>query len=64
MSKALVGRSQQEKCRIVVPDDDPPVMALSAAFRQKLTAYDVQLYSSRPATPEDLLTRIGDASIE
>src|SRR5881396_1684508 len=38
-------------------------MARSAAFRQKLTAYDVQLYSSRPATPEDLITRIGDASI-
>ena len=63
MSKALAGRSHQEECRIVIPDDDPPVMARSAAFRQKLTAYDVQLYSSRPATPEDLITRIGDASI-
>ena len=49
--------------RIVIPDDDPPVMASSAAFRQKLSDYDVQLYSSRPATPEDLSARIGDASI-
>ncbi len=56
-------RSHQEKYRIVIPDDDPPVMAPSAAFRQKLSHYDVQLHSSRPANPEDLINRIGDASI-
>src|SRR5437867_2604552 len=49
--------------RIVIPDDDPPVMAGSAAFHQKLSGYDVQLYSSRPATPEDLFARICDAPI-
>src|SRR5881409_4222178 len=49
--------------RIVIPDDDPPVMAGSAVFHQKLSGYDVQLYSSRPATPEDLFAQICDAPI-
>jgi len=48
--------------RIVIPDDEPPVMSTSAVF-QKLSDYDVRVYSSRPGTPEDLISRIQDAGI-
>src|SRR5947209_15536579 len=47
---------------IVIPDDEPPVMAPSTAFH-KLSATDVRLYSSRPATAADLVSRIQDAEI-
>src|SRR6267378_8122037 len=48
--------------RIVIPDDEPSVMATSTAF-QRLSGEDVRLYSSRPAGPEDLIKRIEDAEI-
>ena len=48
--------------RIVIPDDEPPVMAASASFG-KLSDHDVRYYSSRPATSEDLVNRIQDAEI-
>jgi D-3-phosphoglycerate dehydrogenase len=48
--------------RIVIPDDEPPVMAASSAF-QKLSTYDVRVYPSRPATPAELVTRMQDAEI-
>jgi D-3-phosphoglycerate dehydrogenase len=48
--------------RIVIPDDDPPVMVGSSAFK-KLSDYKVQVYQSRPASPSDLAARIGDAEI-
>src|SRR5713226_1099849 len=48
--------------RIVIPDDEPPVMAVSSAF-QKLSTYDVQVYPSRPAASADLVVRIKDAEI-
>jgi len=48
--------------RIVIPDDEPSVMATSMAF-QRLSGHDVQVYSSRPASPADLARRIQDAEI-
>jgi len=48
--------------RIVIPDDEPPVMATSAAF-QRLSGHDVYVYSSRPAAPADLIARVQDAEI-
>src|SRR2546427_5953376 len=48
--------------RIVIPDDEPCVMATSTAF-QRLSGQDVRLYSSRPAGPAALLTRIQDAEV-
>jgi phosphoglycerate dehydrogenase-like enzyme len=48
--------------RIVIPDDDPPVMATSAAF-QRLSNQDVCVYASRPAAPADLITRLQDAEV-
>ena len=47
---------------IVIPDDEPAVMAPSAAYR-KLSAHDVRVYADRPATPDDLAARIHDAEI-
>ena len=48
--------------RIVIPDDHPPVMTPSAAFR-KLAGRDVVVPLGRPSTPEELQTRIQDAEI-
>jgi D-3-phosphoglycerate dehydrogenase len=48
--------------RIVIPDDHPPVMAPSMAFKN-LAGQDVHLPVGRPSTPEELLTRIQDAEI-
>jgi D-3-phosphoglycerate dehydrogenase len=48
--------------RIVIPDDEPSVMAVSSAF-QKLSPYDFQVHSSRPSNPRDLISRIHDAEI-
>lgn len=48
--------------RIVIPDDEPPVMAVSSAF-QKLSSCDFQVHSSRPSSPFDLISRIHDAEI-
>ncbi|PYS51126.1 MAG: hypothetical protein DMG13_19240 [Acidobacteria bacterium] len=47
---------------IVIPDDDPPVMAPSAAY-SKLASHQVHMYASRPSTEEDLISRIQDAEI-
>ena len=48
--------------RIVIPDDDPPVMTPSAAYA-KLASYDVRTYPGRPSTPADLISRIQDAEV-
>ena len=48
--------------RIVIPDDEPPVMLPSQAY-QRLAGYDVRTYSDRPAGPDALAERIGDAEI-
>jgi phosphoglycerate dehydrogenase-like enzyme len=47
---------------IVIPDDAPAAMSLSAAYA-KLIGQDVQSYASRPSTPEELVTRIKDAEM-
>jgi phosphoglycerate dehydrogenase-like enzyme len=46
--------------RIVIPDDDPPVVSLSDAY-SKLDESEVRAYLSRPRTPEELVERIQDA---
>lgn len=48
--------------RIVIPDDEPAVMAPSVAYR-KLTGHDVRVFADRPASDEDLCARIRDAEI-
>src|SRR5215467_7186475 len=48
--------------RIVVPDDHPSVLSSSTAF-QKLSSYDLRVYSSRPSGTADLISRIQDAEI-
>ena len=45
---------------LVIPDDEPPVIAPSAAF-SRLADWDVRTYNTRPATPDELLERIRDA---
>jgi D-3-phosphoglycerate dehydrogenase len=46
--------------RLVIPDDEPSVIAPSAAF-QRITGWDLQVYDSRPASAAELLERIRDA---
>jgi D-3-phosphoglycerate dehydrogenase len=48
--------------RIVIPDDEPAVMAPSRAFR-KLAAHDVRTYATRPSSAAELADRIGDSEI-
>jgi D-3-phosphoglycerate dehydrogenase len=48
--------------RIVIPDDEPAVMAPSMAYG-KLAGYDVRTYSDRPSGPGELAGRIRDAEI-
>jgi phosphoglycerate dehydrogenase-like enzyme len=50
------------KPRIVIPDDEPAVMSPSVAFGN-LTGHDVQLYSTRPSGPAELVDRIADSDI-
>lgn len=47
---------------IVIPDDEPAVMAPSAAFR-KLASQDVRIYADRPSGADELAARVGDAEI-
>lgn len=48
--------------RIVIPDDEPPVMAPSSAYR-KLDGSQVALFTDRPSNVDDLVRRVADASI-
>jgi phosphoglycerate dehydrogenase-like enzyme len=48
--------------RIVIPDDEPAVMAPSAAYAA-LAGYDVRTYADRPASSDDLVARIRDAAV-
>jgi phosphoglycerate dehydrogenase-like enzyme len=48
--------------RIVIPDDEPAVMALSAAYG-KLAGHDVRTYDDRPSSSDELVARIRDAEI-
>jgi D-3-phosphoglycerate dehydrogenase len=47
---------------IVIPDDEPAVMAVSAAFG-KLAGHDVRTYADRPSSGDELIARIRDAEI-
>ena len=46
--------------RVVIPDDEPVVVAPSASFA-KLSEVDVQTYSTRPKSGNDLIERISEA---
>ncbi len=48
--------------RIVIPDDEPAVMAPSAAYG-KLAGQDVRTYADRPSSADELVARIRDAEI-
>src|SRR5262245_274586 len=48
--------------RIVIPDDEPAVMAPSAAFA-RLAGHDVQTYADRPSDADELVGRVSDAEI-
>src|SRR4026207_1062265 len=47
---------------IVIPDDEPAVIAPSAAFG-KLAGHDVRTYADRPSSVDEPVARIGDAEI-
>jgi len=47
---------------IVIPDDEPAVMAVSAAYA-RLAGHDVQTYADRPSGAADLVRRIRGAPI-
>jgi phosphoglycerate dehydrogenase-like enzyme len=47
---------------IVIPDDEPAVMAPSRAF-DKLRGFDVRRFADRPAGPDELASRVGDAEV-
>jgi len=51
------------RIKIVVPDDDPPVFADSAAVARlkRLEHLDVQTYTERPSSPQELIDRISGA---
>lgn len=49
--------------RIVIPDDAPPVMAPSAAYRKLLERAPVDYYGTLPASEDQLIGRIAQADI-
>ncbi len=49
--------------RIVIPDDAPPVMAASAAYRKLLDETPVDYYDTLPGAEERLIERIAGAEI-
>src|SRR5690242_20949649 len=49
--------------RIVIPDDAPPVMAPSAAYRKLLAQTAVEYYDTLPGTEDRLIERIAAAEI-
>src|SRR5690348_1213278 len=49
--------------RIVIPDDAPPVMAPSQAYRKLLEQSPVDYHDTLPATEERLIERVAGAEI-
>jgi phosphoglycerate dehydrogenase-like enzyme len=49
--------------RIVIPDDAPPVMAASHAYRKLLEQTPVSYYDTLPGTEDRLIERIAAAEI-
>ncbi len=48
---------------IVVPDDEPPVLAGTAEEERLRQLGEVRIYDSRPFSDEELLPRIADANV-
>ena len=46
---------------IVIPDDEPAVVSVSAAYA-RLNGMDVRTYASRPSNQHELIERIRDAN--
>src|SRR5438309_277617 len=49
--------------RIVIPDDAPPVMAASMAYRKLLEQTPVDYYDTLPGAEEQLIERIAGAEV-
>jgi len=49
--------------RIVIPDDAPPVMASSAAYRKLLDRTQVDYYDTLSGSEDSLIERIAGAEI-
>src|SRR5437899_5271042 len=49
--------------RVVIPDDAPPVMGLSAAYRALLERAQVDYYDTLPLSEAELIARIRDAEL-
>jgi phosphoglycerate dehydrogenase-like enzyme len=51
----------QAHAKIVIPDDFPPVISATPALASLQAFGDVEIYTSRPDTQDELITRIHDA---
>ena len=51
----------QARAKIVIPDDYPTVISGTPALQSLQTHGEVEVYTSRPDTPEELIARIRDA---
>ena len=51
----------QTLARISIPDDFPPVISGTPALQTMQAHGDVTVYTSRPETPDELVTRIREA---
>ena len=49
--------------RVVIPDDAPPVMAPSAAYRALLERAEVDYHDTLPPTEDELIARVGNAEL-
>jgi D-3-phosphoglycerate dehydrogenase len=63
VGRILISNVSEEVTRIVVPDDDPPVFADSAAMARltRLPNVDVKTFTERPSSPYELIERISGA---
>ncbi len=63
MGRILISNVSEDVTRIVVPDDDPPVFADSAAMARltRLPNVDVKTFTERPSSPYELIERITGA---
>jgi len=63
VGRILISNVSEDVTRIVVPDDDPPVFADSAAMARltRLPNVDVKTFTERPSSPYELIERITGA---
>ncbi len=61
--KALHSQDSNDTIKVVVPDDDPPVFADSAALARlsRIRNVEVESFTERPGSPYDLIERISGA---